>query len=540
MFYPWNLDEQTGSLALLLSYSRALKAAGYRMDCFAPRGATQSDSGGLCHGVFDNVFVEPNPESPLIAPLGSAGELARDSLLPDKLGRNTASMAAAAVLAAISNYDVVGIHYTRCHSLIKLLPDRMPVVMFTHDLDSLVSRQEQIILGGPAKYQLSDEAMRLEPFNLVTVVGSDDERLLHTVEPGLPIVQAPFTTTIEEHVKVAENSDGKLLWISSAASFHRLSFLWFWNEVWPQIRLACPQCRLTIAGRISDIAKESGASNDPMVSLLGVVDDANRLYDEADVLLAPYYFGLGIKTKIIEALGRGIPVVTTTLGVYNTRLRPDDDVLVSNDASQYASQVIRLISDPGLRSQLIHNGREYVRKYHDPETALRPLVEAFGALSPRKKQSSKLSAGTPQEFTEPLRYLVPWVVQRCQEDGVKRVAIYGAGSHTRMLIPMWKALGGPEIREVVVSGEPLESTFMNLPVVSAERFNPGGEDAIVLSSYGYEQEMASTCKQRWPEVKIYPIWRPLALPTAAEKHFQSTIPTRLYDFTHENTTSLPV
>jgi len=135
MFYPWNLDEPSGALSLFLSYSRALKSAGYRLDCYAPRGA----AGG--HGIFDNVFVMPDRESPVIQHLESLGRLCEDSSLPEKLGRDEASMAAAGVLAAISDYDVVGIQYTRCHSLRHMLPPGLPVVVFTHDLDALVGEQ---------------------------------------------------------------------------------------------------------------------------------------------------------------------------------------------------------------------------------------------------------------------------------------------------------------------------------------------------------------------------------------------------------------
>jgi hypothetical protein len=63
MFYPWNLNEPRGALDGSLAYSRALKSAGYRLDCYASRGAPHSISDDLCHGVFENVFVMPDRES---------------------------------------------------------------------------------------------------------------------------------------------------------------------------------------------------------------------------------------------------------------------------------------------------------------------------------------------------------------------------------------------------------------------------------------------------------------------------------------------
>jgi hypothetical protein len=520
MFYPWNLNEQSGSQALFLSYSRALKREGFLLDCYAPRAESF-----LSDGVFDNFFSAPDRQSPLTPHLEVAGSQWEDHRLPEKLGRDEAAMAAAGVLASVSNYDVVGIQYTRCHSLGQMLQPGMPAVMFTHDLDSLVARQEEVLFGTPAEYRLEDEVSRLKPFNLVTVVGPEDRQALQSIEPGMPIVEAPFTSAVANGVTIREHSSGVLLWISSAAPFHRFSFVWFWKNVWPKILAARPECRLVIAGRISEVADQLGAGADPRVSLLGVVDDADSLYRNADVLIAPYYFGLGIKTKVIEALGKGVPVATTTLGIYNTHIQPGRDAVVSDDASEYADQVIKLIAAPLFRSELAHNGREYVRKWHDPQTALRPFVEAFHRVADAKTTSPKSRPGAVWHLREPLRHRIPPVIERCLNDGVKTVAIYGAGSHTQLLIPIWEELGGPAIKQIVVTKEPAETTCVGVPIVSSQEFNSASVDAIVLSSQGSEDEMAGVCRKHWPEMKIYPIWR-----RVGEALCQETIPKALYVF----------
>jgi hypothetical protein len=546
LFYPWNLDEPSGALVLFLSYSRALKSAGYRLDCFAPNGIPDSMSDGLYHGVFENVFVAPYRDSPVTMHLEALGSSCQDDLLPEKTGRDEASMVAAGVLASISNYDVVGIQYTRCHTLKQMLPADLPVVIFTYDLDSLVGLQEEMISGVPMGYTLEDEASRLKPFPLVTVVGPDDRQTLHSVEPELSIVEAPFTVSVETDMPIREDSPGVLLWLSSSAPFHRISFFWFWKRVWPRIRSARPECRLVIAGRMSDVARQLGAMKDPQVSVLGVVDNTDSLYRGVDVLIAPYYFGLGIKTKVIEALGKGIPVATTTLGIHNTHIRPGREAIVSDEASDYADQVIDLISSPALRSELAQNGREYVRRWHDPQKALKPFIEAFETVRLSRKAPSKSRSGSLRELRDPLRHLVPWAVQRCSSDGVRTVAMYGAGGHTRLLVPIWRALGGPAIRRIIVTGEPSEATLLGIPIVSAENFDSAIVDAIVLSSHGYEQEMAVICGERWATLRIYPIWRPVLAPAEDfEAVCHNRIPMELYDFSRryehdDQTTSLSV
>ena len=50
---------------------------------------------------------------------------------------------------------------------------------------------------------------------------------------------------------------------------------------------------------------------------------------------------------------------------------------------------------------------------------------------------------------------------------------------------------------------------LGIRVIAAERFDPSTVDAIVLSSQGYEEQMAATCAQRWPETSVYRVWRPV-------------------------------
>lgn len=537
MYYPWPLKDRSGALDVLIRYSRTLKNAGYRIDCYAPLGAPDSISQGLCYGVFENVFVAPENGSPILPYLESLGRSLVDPLLSNMPGVDETSMVSAGILVSISDYDVVGIHYTRCHALKRLLSPEMPAVLFTHDLDSLVDCQEELIFGIHSSYQLADEVSRLKPFNLITVVGPDDLRAVRSINPDLPVIEATFTANADESCTVREYSTGELLWISMDTPFHRFSFFWFWNKVWPKIRYERPECRLIIAGRISEYAVRMGAQSDPQVAVLGVVDDAERVYRQADILLAPYYFGLGIKTKIIEALAKGIPVATTFPGISNTRIEPGRDAIVSNDASEYAAQVINLISSPALRRQIANNGLKYVRKWHDPVRALKPFVEAFNNVALKKQSSSRTRASALRNISETLHYLVPWVVQRCRENRIRRIAVYGAGSHTRLLIPIWKALDGPLIQMIVESGTPAETVFMGYPVVSADRFEQSQVDAIVLSSQGYEQEMATICEKRWPELPFYSIWRPLHsvddlmddLMDDFENVCYDTIPSALYE-----------
>jgi hypothetical protein len=110
-----------------------------------------------------------------------------------------------------------------------------------------------------------------------------------------------------------------------------------------------------------------------------------------------------------------------------------------------------------------------------------------------------------------LRSLLPWAVHRTRQHGVRRLAVYGAGSHTRLLLPMWRALGGPPVTVIVVSGEPAASACCGLPVESIDRFNGERVDGVLLSSQGFEKAMAATCAKRMPSLRVFSVWSPSAV-----------------------------
>ena len=98
-------------------------------------------------------------------------------------------------------------------------------------------------------------------------------------------------------------------------------------------------------------------------------------------------------------------------------------------------------------------------------------------------------------------------IERCQRDGVERVYLYGAGSHTEIVVPLWSNLGGPPICGVVVSDAPTSQNFSGIPLVQASALAPRAGDGIVLSSRTFEVEMAATCERLWPNTSYYPLYR---------------------------------
>ncbi len=87
------------------------------------------------------------------------------------------------------------------------------------------------------------------------------------------------------------------------------------QQIWPHIRKQLPQAELHIYGAYP--TKKATHLNNPKTGFLvkGWAENANRVIQNARVLLAPLRFGAGIKGKLIDAMLNGTPSITTNIGV---------------------------------------------------------------------------------------------------------------------------------------------------------------------------------------------------------------------------------
>ena len=109
----------------------------------------------------------------------------------------------------------------------------------------------------------------------------------------------------------------------------------FWNPnrlavqniltMWPRITALFPTARIRIIGDYDTSWYESIPIG---VSIEGRVDDLSLLLNHARLLVAPISVGGGVRVKILECISRGIPVLSTDLGIGD--LKNDFPAIISS------------------------------------------------------------------------------------------------------------------------------------------------------------------------------------------------------------------
>lgn len=118
---------------------------------------------------------------------------------------------------------------------------------------------------------------------------------------------------------------------------------WLLDEIWPAVRAAVPTARLHLVGTGISTTQRRAALSRPGVIVIGPVDNVGPELDRAHVFIAPLRAGGGVKMKVLEALRRGCPVVTTSSGAQGIHGHPRSTLRISDEPAELAAHVVSLL-----------------------------------------------------------------------------------------------------------------------------------------------------------------------------------------------------
>lgn len=157
--------------------------------------------------------------------------------------------------------------------------------------------------------------------------------------------------------------------------------LWFINEIYPLVRQARPDSGLDVIGARPPQELVGLKGQVPGLNVTGYVADVAPYLAQCGVFIVPLRAGGGMRVKILEALSRGLPVVTTALGCEGIAVEHGEHVLVADTPAEFAQAVLSVLGDPALSAALARNGRRLIETTYDYRAACRPLNAAYGVAA---------------------------------------------------------------------------------------------------------------------------------------------------------------
>jgi len=139
--------------------------------------------------------------------------------------------------------------------------------------------------------------------------------------------------------------------------------LWFHDEVLPLIRREVPDVEWELVGANapSAIRKLDG---EPGITVAGYVDDAAPHLRAARVGIVPLHIAGGIRIKLLNVLGLGLPSVATSVGARGLTFTDGEGCFRRDDPEGFARAVTQLLLDDGLWMRTVERGRAFVAREH--------------------------------------------------------------------------------------------------------------------------------------------------------------------------------
>ena len=188
-------------------------------------------------------------------------------------------------------------------------------------------------------------------FDGVTVTSDRDAALLKELEPKTTVAVIPNGVDTRQFAPNSDPPDPELVLFFGAMNYFPNSdgVRFFVNQIWPRILAKRPTAKLCLVGPAG--ANILALANDS-IEVTNFVDRVEPYIDRAAVVVVPLRLGGGTRLKVVEAMCKAKPIVSTRIGSEGIDVVHDQHVLFADEPQDFADQVERVLADPALGRRL--------------------------------------------------------------------------------------------------------------------------------------------------------------------------------------------
>ncbi|MCS7230988.1 MAG: glycosyltransferase family 4 protein [Elusimicrobiota bacterium] len=153
--------------------------------------------------------------------------------------------------------------------------------------------------------------------------------------------------------------------------------LFFAQKILPIIKKNIPNIKFFVVGRNPAKKILNLAKKDKSIVVTGFVDNIYSYLREFSVYVAPIRTGAGIRNKLLEALGIGMPVVSTKKATEGIKVLDDVHILFASNYVEFAHKVVGLLNSLQKRYYLGKNASELIEKNYLWENIVKEMIKYY-------------------------------------------------------------------------------------------------------------------------------------------------------------------
>ena len=307
---------------------------------------------------------------------------------------------------AAGGYDVIHVEgfYLMQHvpeesrAPVLLVEQNVEYVLWRHRAATALSKHDREAAVAEYLRTLEAEMAAWARADLCAALTPDDAAIMKSALPGLDVRLVP------DGVDHLPSSDGAVVGdrdqvVAFAANFGYQpnvdAALYLCEEIWPRVARRFPRARLLLVGNAppEEVRRLTGRRN---VVVTGRVPLIDPFLERASVVVCPLRIGGGIKVKMLEAMGRGKAIVTTSVGAQGLTELAGTAFVVEDHPAAFAGAVAELLADEGARRSFEEGARAAAETLPTWDDAAVSLSDCYRELTRRPAAERGLApAGDP-------------------------------------------------------------------------------------------------------------------------------------------------
>lgn len=291
---------------------------------------------------------------------------------PDQMKKHVSQKASSHISYLLKNHSFDIVH-VEGYYLLQHVPIwcRIPILLVEHNIEYLlalqrfkvaITQEEKNYFSSEYTKTLKWEQLMWKRATVCVTITNEDKIAIKQLEPNIDVRMIPngidhkkelgdaiIPLSNDSEHSIITNTPSRcptILFVGNFAYEPNVDgALYFSREIFPLILKRVPNVRLILVGNAPPQEICSLTSNS-QIQVTGRVTSLTPFYINADVVVCPLRIGGGVKVKVLEALGLGKAIVSTSVGAQGLDLSVHKAVAIADEVEDFAQKVIRLIQHP--------------------------------------------------------------------------------------------------------------------------------------------------------------------------------------------------
>jgi len=281
-------------------------------------------------------------------------------------------------LIDVNKYDIVQVNHWYQADVFKGLNDDIIKVIDTHDIlyqkkKLYYKKQYGEIIPFFKRRELNhyehSEKRALESCNILISISSSDELWFKKKFLDTKNVLISTGQDIEKFKAYPKKTEkNTILFYGAMGSQQNIdAFFRFYNYILPLVREKITNIHCLIVGSNPHTAIKK-LHDGKLISVTGFVEDIKEHISKATVMILPLEIGGGFRSRIVEVMAMGVPVVGTYNALSNLEMEHEKEGFITDSNQEMAEYLVQMIEGVKHREEISKNSKKFVQKYSIEKT----------------------------------------------------------------------------------------------------------------------------------------------------------------------------